>query len=114
MFSANKLVEDDVLYYGQIRVKLNEDAETVSMEDNLVDYQFYKSYPIRSARDAYDDFLAGKFKAGWKQDFSEVVVKDVKLQYWTDTKGYFQPVYGFTVSLDGEWGTVYIPAVESE
>lgn len=114
VFSANKLVEDDVLYYGQIRVKLNEDAEIVSMEDNLVDYQFYKSYPIRSARDAYDDFLAGKFKAGWKQDFSEVVVKDVKLQYWTDTKGYFQPVYGFTVSLDGEWGTVYIPAVESE
>lgn len=113
VFSADKLVEDEILYHGTLRVELNEERNIVSLSDSMVDYQFYKSYPIRSARDAYDDFLAGKFQAGWKQDFSEVVVKDVKLQYWTDTKGYFQPVYGFTVSLDGEWGTVYIPAVES-
>lgn len=112
-FAANKKVEGDVLYHGNLRVELNEESEIISMEDNLVAYQFYKSYDLRSEREAYDDFLAGKFQAGWKQEFSEVIVKDVKLQYWTDTKGYFQPVYGFTVALDGEWGTVYIPAIES-
>lgn len=111
-FSADKLVDDGVLHHGRLQVQLSEDKEIVTLENNLITYQYWKSYPIRSEREAYNDFLAGKFQAGWKQDFSRVVVKDVKLQYWTDTKGYFQPVYSFQVSLDGDEGIIYLKAIE--
>ena len=112
LFKAEKEVDEDALYHGELRVEMNENGEILNLRHGLVEYRYQKTYPIRSEKEAYDDFLAGKFQAGWKQDFSRVVVKDVNLQYWTDTKGYFQPVYAFQVSLDGAEGIIYLQAIK--
>ena len=40
------------------------------------------------------------------------VTKNVGVDYFTDTKGYYQPVYVFDVDMNGEETQIDIPALK--
>ena len=42
----------------------------------------------------------------------DVKVKNVGVDYFTDTKGYYQPVYVFNVDMNGEETQIDIPALK--
>lgn len=72
-----------------------------------------KAVPIRSPKEAYERLQKGQFFV--YDDFAAQTAQILgyTLTYQADSKGFFQPVYIFTVLWDGEWeGTVAIPALK--
>lgn len=72
-----------------------------------------KAVPIRSPKEAYERLQKGQFFV--YDDFAAKTAQILgyTLTYQADSKGFFQPVYIFTVLWDGEWeGTVAIPALK--
>ena len=64
-----------------------------------------------SLRDAYDMIKEGKFNY-YSNEELDVKVKNVGVDYFTDTKGYYQPVYVFNVDMNGEETQIDIPALK--
>ncbi len=72
-----------------------------------------KAVPIRSPQEAYERLRKGQFFVYGDFAAQTAQVLDYNLTYQADSKGFFQPVYVFTVLWDGEWeGTVAIPALK--
>ena len=47
-----------------------------------------------------------------KIDIDGKEVKDVKLVYLMDSKGFYQPVYDFIIKTDKDMRNIYIPAIQ--
>ena len=71
-----------------------------------------KAVPIRSPKEAYERLQKGQFSM--EDDFAArtAQILSYTLTYQADSKGFFQPVYAFTVLWDGDQeDTVAIPAI---
>ena len=69
----------------------------------------------------------GEYETAWEQiregyfqfylqegrQIHELITGPVTIKYMTDSKGYYQPVYAFITSIDGQEDyEIYIPAIE--
>ncbi len=60
--------------------------------------------------EAYRELLKGKFQYS-KNRIEAIEINEVKIQYYLDSKGYYQPVYLFNCTVDGVESNIIIPAI---
>ena len=102
-FSADFLPVGDVIYGGELRCR-------------VVDGLLGQVEPLLPKAEAYDRMTSGAFdgaSAFASLQPLEATVTACAITYQSDTKGYYQPVYRFTVMQDeAPFAEVLIPALQ--
>lgn len=109
LFVADKIVKDGKMYDGSIQCEYTTDSVISHLTNSIIEYEEYKSFPIISEKEAFD-----RLKKGYFFDIGDrnLDVLEVELDYELDTKGFYQPVYAFSVMWDDLEGTINIPAIK--
>ena len=108
-FTADKIVKDGKMYDGSIQCEYTTDGMISHLTNNIIEYEEYKSFPIISEKEAFDRLKEGYFRWYGSNDLE---VLRVELSYELDTKGFYQPVYAFSVVWDDLEGTINVPAIK--
>lgn len=122
-FRAECVVEDDVLTAGELTCWVAEGGILYEVNNALSVSTLCGDAAVLSPQDAYGHLCAGRFS--WRDvpmfDYlspNQVRVTACTLEYLTDSKGFRQPVYSFTLSDDRDmelrggsgWST-FVPAL---
>ena len=67
-------------------------------------YDPYRQTDVISEKKAYETLCSGKFRCYDWQDINEMKVTNVRIAYSADSKGFYRPVYVFTVQTDAADG----------
>ena len=122
-FRAESVAEDGVLTNGELTCHVAEDGILYEVDSAVSVSTLHGEGAVISPREAYDRLRAGRFSWRDVPMFEElspkrVRVTDCKLEYLTDSKGFRQPVYAFTLSDDydaqlrgGSGWTTFVPAL---
>ena len=108
-FTADKIVKDGKMYDGSIRCEYTTDGMISHLTNSIIEYEEYKSFPIISEKEAFDRLEKGYFLGVDGKDYE---VLGVTLNYELDTKGFYHPVYVFSVLWDEIESTINIPAIQ--
>ena len=108
-FTADKIVKDGKMYDGSIQCEYTTDDMISHLTNSIIEYEEYKSFPIISEKEAFDRLKEGYFRWYGSNDLE---VLKVELSYELDTKGFYQPVYAFSVVWDDLEGTINVPAIK--
>ena len=99
--------------------KLTDGYLTISQSNKILNiynyiytYKSYGKYKIISQEEAYDKIKAGQFNSYELYNIKSILIRSIKLCYQLDSKGYYQPVYRFECTIDGEGRPIFIPALE--
>lgn len=121
-FRAESVVEDGVLTDGELTCRVAEDGILFKVDNALSVSTLYGDAAVISSQKAYDRLCTGRFSWRDVPMFDALSPKRVrvlacKLEYRTDSKGFRQPVYSFTLSDDRDaerggrgWST-FVPAL---
>ena len=117
------MVEDGVLTAGELTCHVAEGGILYEVDNALSVSTLHGDATVISSQEAYNRLCAGRFS--W-QDVpmfnylkpNQVRVTACALEYLTDSKGFRQPVYAFTLSDDqdaelrgGNGWTTFVPAL---
>ncbi len=107
-------VTDDYPLGGTIRVSYLAEGKIKEVEYRVPQAEeVEKAVPIRSPKEAYERLRKGQFFVYGDFAARTAQILGYTLTYQADSKGFFQPVYVFTILWDGEWeGTIAIPALK--
>lgn len=92
-------------------VKLN-DEDTDKKKIYTSKKYLSEEYNIISQKQAYDKIKSGKFNSYELYNIKSIIVRSVKLCYKIDSKGFYQPVYQFECTIDGEGRPIFILALD--
>ena len=121
-FRAESVMEDGVLTDGELACRAAEDGVLFRVDNVLSVSTLQGDAAVISPEEAYHRLCAGRFSWRDVPMFDELSPKRVRvtacdLQYLTDSKGFRQPVYSFTLSDDQDaerggsgWST-FVPAL---
>ncbi|WP_279380541.1 VanZ family protein [Oscillibacter sp. CU971] len=121
-FRAESVMEDGVLTDGELACRAAEDGVLFRVDNVLSVSTLQGDAAVISPEEAYHRLCAGRFSWRDVPMFDELSLKRVRvtasdLQYLTDSKGFRQPVYSFTLSDDRDaerggsgWST-FVPAL---
>lgn len=122
-FRADCVVEDGVLTAGELTCRVAEGGILYKVDNALSVSTLHGDTAVISSQEAYDRLCAGRFS---RQDVpmfdylkpNQVRVTACNLEYLTDSKGFRQPVYSFTLSDNrdaelrgGSGWTTFVPAL---
>ena len=107
-FTVDKIVKDGKMYDGTIQCEYTTDGMISHLTNSVIEYEEYKSFPIISEKEAFDRLENGYFLSVGEREFE---VLEVVLDYELDTKGFYQPVYEFSVLWDEIESTINISAI---
>lgn len=123
VFRAQYVSEDGVLTAGELVCRVLEGGVLYNVNNTLFVGAPSGDASVISSREAYDRLCAGRFS--WRNvpgfeylSPTRVRVTACELEYMTDSKGFRQPVYAFTLSDDSNtdtsggrvWST-FVPAL---
>ena len=108
LFTVDKIINNEKMYDGVIRCKYTTDGMVSTLLNSVIEYEEYKSLPIISEKEAFDRLQKGYFLGASNKDYE---VLDVMLDYELDSKGFYQPVYAFSVLWDEIESTINISAI---
>lgn len=122
-FRAECVIEDGVLIDGELTCRVAEGGILYRVDNPLSVSTLYGSATVISPQEAYERLCAGQFS--WRdvlmfnyQTPQQVRVIDCDLKYVTDSKGFRQPVYAFSLSDEndtelrgGAGWTTFVPAL---
>lgn len=123
LFTAACVVEDGVLLDGELTCRVAEGGLLYEVDNALSASTLYGDAPVRSPREAYEKLCAGWFSWRDVPAFDRLPPRRAQvtacdLGYVTDSKGFRQPVYYFTISdeqdaelRDGSGWTTFVPAL---
>lgn len=121
-FRAESVVENGVLTDGELTCRVAEDGVLFRVDNALSVSTLQGNASVISPKEAYSRLCAGRFSWRDVPMFDGLSPKRVRvtacdLQYLTDSKGFRQPVYRFTLSDDQDterggsgWST-FVPAL---
>lgn len=93
--------------------KITSEGVVSGYRNNLIRYEEYKEYEIISEQQAFQQLKEGKVNFRYLiDDVENIFVKNIRLGYSLDTKGYYQPVYIFQTRLNDEEAEIAIPALK--
>lgn len=107
--------EGDCLVNGTLTCEYTADEKLVSIRNHILTYEKTGSCTVISEQQAYEKIQEGKFYGIYLNDnetLESIEVEAVKPSYYLDSKGYYQPIYEFTVLINGEEGSILIPAMK--
>ena len=104
MLSVSRFPGEGGIYDGSVRCKLDPAGRLLEMQQFLLFYEEYQEETLCSPREAYEKLQRGDFTGpdwypGMEPDNYEIT--GWQLQYRTDTKGLYRPVYVFGARTDG-------------
>lgn len=122
-FQAECVAEDGVMINGEIRCRIAEGGILYDVDNVLSVCTLRGEAAVISPKEAYDKLCAGRFS--WRDvpmfeylKPERVRVTSCTLEYLTDSKGFRQPVYTFTLSddmddelRDGSGWSTFVPAL---
>ncbi len=113
-FWAEQMVTEDGMYDGTLRCRCAADGTVYNIDNLLILGEFYKTVAILTPQEAYEALQSGDFSnRGNRSELpAEVRITDVKLGYEVDTKGFYQPVYYFTLTGGDFAGDAMVPALK--
>ncbi|MEG0295500.1 MAG: VanZ family protein [Clostridium sp.] len=95
---------------GKLTCDIRKEREVSNFRNEIISYDRYKKYEIISEQEAYNEILQGNFKS--YSVGNEIKIKDVQLTYKTDSKGFYQPVYEFSLEGTDKEQSILIPALK--
>ena len=110
-WEINQLETDDRLIDGTLKVAYYQDKTIKSVENKIISYEKVREVKLKSEQQAYNELLDGKFKA-YHTDIQKMQIQQVKQMYELDSKGFYQPIYVFSGTIDGEDAVISIPGIE--
>lgn len=115
-FTVNMELIGNTLLNGTLRCRCLEGGTLEELDNQLITYSFYKEAELISQSEAYELLCNGNFSNGDRFEYYApecVTIQSCRLEYSIDTKGFYQPVYVFAVTLDESDSTeVMIPAMK--
>ncbi len=113
--SLNMVKSKDMYLNGELMCTISKNGIVSNFTNNIISYKPYKEYDILSLKEAYDEILKGNFRLiGVLDKISNIEVTDASLIYQLDSKGFYQPVYDFTVNIDENINHhIYISALKN-
>jgi len=98
---------------GQIVFNIADSGIVSSIRYDVYENDFVRNVDIISPQSAYKKILKGKFNDWWSDmPGGKIEIKDIKISYFYDTKGFYQPVYEFIGVLNGREWNAYIAAMK--
>lgn len=97
---------------GMISCEITSDNKLSSFSNGLITYEKYKEFDIISEKEAFNKILAGQFIYYDIDSISEINIMAVNIGYALDSKGFYQPVYEFTLKGQKENSKILIPALK--
>lgn len=110
--SVNMVNSGDQCLDGQFTCSIKEGDVVSDFNNNIISYERYKEYEIISEKEAYNKIVNGEFKNYSYNDISKINIKDMELAYEMDSKGFYQPVYRFTIKGNEGNREIVIPALK--
>lgn len=116
IFTVDMVPTRDGVIDGTLQCRCKEGMVLTEIENNLLSLKYYKEEAIITQTEGYERLCSGKFGEGaffeyYKPD--QVIVRSCKLDYRVDTKGFYQPVYVFEISLnDEDFEEIVVPAMK--
>ncbi len=93
-FSIERELEGENLKEGSISCTYYSDGRIKDISNNLITYNKVRDIEIKSQMEAYEDLKKGRFSYyGSRPEIGSINIKGVELDYYLDTKGYYQPVF---------------------
>lgn len=113
-FQADLIEEEGIIFHGTLRCDYQEDGTIKDIDNEMIALQPYKEVEIISEEEALSKIMEGKFVWWYGQDseMQTLVIEEINLDYQLDSKGYYQPVYSFSVNVEGEEVAIIIPALK--
>lgn len=122
VFSADLLPTEGGFLHGTLTCALSAQDDSQStlprLENRMTTLAPVREEPILSPAQALAAMQSGKsFEGAWfAQSVQQIEVRSCTLDYLSDSKGFYQPVYRFELSLTGQAGGItdavdYIPAL---
>ena len=108
---VNQFETDGQLIDGTLKVAYYQDKTIKSVVNNIVTYEKVREIKLKSEQQAYNELLDGKFKT-YDKNIKEMQIQQVKQAYELDSKGFYQPIYVFSGTINGEEATISIPGIE--
>lgn len=113
LFEANSKITGDDVINGTLTCTYYSDGTIKDINNNLIKYEPVMEKEIISYEEAFSQLKSGKFNIYVGNDNIEFIeVKNVNLDYFLDTKGYYEPVYKFEASVNGNDTEIIIPALK--
>ena len=75
--------------------------------------KYIRTVDVSSPADAYEEVVRGNFYMYNDLQNDKLIVTDYELTYVYDSKGYYQPVYQFKGTVNGEEWSTQIPALKN-
>ncbi|MCD8051652.1 MAG: hypothetical protein LUE89_08245 [Clostridiales bacterium] len=98
---------------GSLVITLTRGDIPARIISTMATYQYVKEAEILSPAEAYRMVALGRFSCAQPfQTGDQVTVTGCRLTYATDSKGYYQPVYAFSCTVNGETETISVPALK--
>ena len=122
VFSADLLPTEGGFLHGTLTCDLRTQGDGQStlsqLENRITTLAPVREEPILSPAQALAALQSGKsFEGAWfAQSVQQIEVRSCTLDYLSDSKGFYQPVYRFELSLAGQAGGItdavdYVPAL---
>lgn len=112
-FTVERQVEKERMLDGQISGELSEEGKIIELNYGLKQCKMYKMFEGVSEQEAFEQICSGKFMYPYgREDNLSILVKECKIGYETDSKGYYQPVYLFSCEINGEKSEIKIPVLQ--
>lgn len=110
LFTVERVEIDGNIYDGKLLCEYYDNGKFASIRNSIKKFDEYKEFDICSEQEAYEQILSGEF-VGAINAGTKINLEQVSIEYMLDTKGYYQPIYNFTVDGMEEEQSIQIPAI---
>ncbi len=116
VFRLDRYVQGDMMLDGAVTVQWEDGFGIREIDNGLLTLRRHGTAEIRSPKEAVQRVKSGHLYSGdWLERKSpkQIEIRSCTLSWQVDTKGFYQPVYLFTVeAVDGSYAdTILIPAI---
>ena len=110
-FVMEQVVQGEVMYNGTLSCSYYDNGKLGDIRNSIVKCEIYKEYDIISQQEAYEWICDGKFAYSGDGELN-IELGGVELQYVTDSKAYYQPVWAFEATINGQETVIRVPALK--
>lgn len=111
IFTAERIEWNGTIYDGQLACDYYDNGKFSKITNGVKQLETYKEFEICSEKEAYEQIVDGNFVIRANPG-DKIKIGQVSIGYMLDTKGFYQPIYNFDVSVNGEKLQIQIPAIE--
>ncbi len=110
-FESQYIIANGYVYHGNVSCRYAEGGIIQQLDYKIIQCTAYKEFPIISEEEAYTRIAEGKFRFEPAFEPENIIVNDIFLSYEVDSKGFYQPIYIFECTIDGQDTRLYTPAI---